>query len=92
METMALEEEKVPEPQPFDEDYAKRLLGEEVCERGLCCVKSGLKDMSRAKYIGNDSYAICLDKVKDCKFYVNAGYTSLCKCPVRIHIAKTFGK
>ena len=91
MEKMAIEE-KVPEPRYIDEDYAQKLLEEEVCERGLCCVKSGFKDMHRANYIGNESYAICLDKVKDCNFYVNAGYTCLCRCPVRIYIAKTFNK
>ena len=92
MEIMALEEKNAYEPQPIDEEHAKRLLGEDTCERGLSCIESGFTDMHRARYIGSDLYAICLDGVKDCKFAVYADYTYLCKCPVRVHIAKTLGK
>ena len=71
----------------IDKDDAQRLLGSLTCEKGLLCTTSG-DEPCKAWDVGSDFYLICLEEDKSCSFAISVQYAHLCKCPVRLHIAK----
>ena len=59
------------------------------CTKDFECYKSGFKNLGKARDIGVEGYAECLeDNPAACAFSVPFGYGFLCKCPLRIYIAK----
>ena len=67
----------------------EKIIGGMKCPRDFKCYKSGFKDLSKARDIGVEGYVECLeDNQAACIFSVPFGHTFLCKCPLRIYIAK----
>lgn len=63
------------------------------CSKDFKCYKSGFDALCKAKDIGVESYLVCLDEQpEDCPFSLSFGYGHLCKCPLRVYIAKRLGK
>ncbi len=70
-------------------EYAKQIMGDLKCEKGLRCVKSHLKDICKARPIWPGSCLECLeDDPENCTFAIRSGNKWLCKCPLRIYISK----
>ncbi|MBW2601800.1 MAG: hypothetical protein JRD47_07740 [Deltaproteobacteria bacterium] len=62
------------------------------CPKDFKCYKSGFENLCKAKRVGDGLFLLCLEKhPKKCGFVsVERGY--ICKCPLRIHIAKKLKK
>jgi len=70
----------------------KRIMRKTVCVKDYRCYTSGFKNLCRAEHIGMDSYLLCVDNIQTCNFSVFFIDEYLCKCPVRIYIAKELQK
>jgi len=70
----------------------KRIMKKTVCVKDYKCYTSGFTDLCRAEYIGMDSYILCVDNIQQCNFSMFFIDEYLCKCPVRIYIAKEMKK
>ena len=70
----------------------KRIMKKTVCVKDYRCYTSGFADLCRAEYIGMDSYILCVDNIQKCNFSLFFVDEYLCKCPVRIYIAKELKK
>ncbi len=69
------------------------LFSDVDCQKGFCCLKSGLKNLCRAKDLGLDQFLECLEnKPYDCSFAFKFGDHHFCKCEVRFYIAKKYNK
>ena len=75
----------------LDIEHAKKLLDNRKCEKGLRCTKSGLGELCAARDIRNDEFLICQEKDKNCSFALEFVFGYMCKCPVRLYIAKEYG-
>lgn len=63
------------------------------CEKNFCCHKSDFKDICSANDFGLSDFVKCLEKnAQDCNFSLSFGYGYLCKCPLRVYIAKNLEK
>jgi hypothetical protein len=72
----------------------EEIMGQIKCRKDLQCCMSGLEDLCKARNIevGENSLLICLQKnPQKCKL-VSVDRGSLCKCPLRIYIAKKLKK
>jgi hypothetical protein len=68
---------------------AKKIMGEINCPKEFVCYESGLKILCSARDVGIDSFLECLERnPTECKFAFPFGLTHLCKCPLRVYIAK----
>jgi hypothetical protein len=70
----------------------EEIIGEIKCPYAFRCCKSEFQDVCNARDIGIESFLECLDKEKDCKFAFSFGQGHLCKCPLRVYIAKELKK
>ena len=72
---------------------AKKIMGEINCSKGFKCYESGFKTLCKAKDIGIDSFLECLEmRPNECKFSFPFGLMYLCKCPLRIYVAKKMNR
>lgn len=63
------------------------------CSRDFSCLESAFANICKAKDFGLHDFVKCLEeKPHECSFSLSFGYGHLCKCPLRIYIAKTLGK
>jgi hypothetical protein len=63
------------------------------CSKEFICYKSGFKQLCNARDIGIAAYVECLAKrPPDCSFTFPFASVHLCKCPMRVFIAKEFNK
>ncbi len=71
----------------------KRIMDKMTCPQDFICEKSGFENLCKANYIEHNKCVECLDEnPKGCSFSLTFGDTFLCKCPVRVHIAKEFNR
>lgn len=64
-----------------------------TCPKDFICYKSEFKNLGKARDIGIKSYVECLEKnPEDCVFSLSFGHSYLCKCPLRVYIAKNLEK
>ncbi len=79
-----------------DEAVRRRMneiLGGMECPKGFKCAESGFENLCKARDIGVLGYLDCLEAAPDrCTFALPFGYGYLCKCPLRVHVAKTLGR
>ena len=79
----------------MEEAYKKeieKIIGQFECPKDFICYKSGFEVLCKARDIGLESFVECLEEdARDCQFSLRFGtrYGCLCKCPLRIYIAKT---
>jgi hypothetical protein len=65
------------------------------CKKDFECYKSGFEKLCKAKDEGLKDYIWCLDKTgksQSCGFKLPFGSGALCKCPLRVYIAKKLNK
>jgi hypothetical protein len=71
----------------------EKIIARFKCPKDFECYKSGFKNLCKAKDIGLEKYLECLKKDPgDCVFSLSFGYSYLCKCPLRVYIAKNLKK
>ncbi|MBI4290986.1 MAG: hypothetical protein HY661_05840 [Betaproteobacteria bacterium] len=69
------------------------IIGGMQCPKAFKCVDSGFELLCKAKDQGLPGYLNCLeDEPHGCSFALPFGYGHLCRCPLRVYIAKTLGK
>jgi len=63
------------------------------CPRDFECEKSGFQKLGRRRIIGRGDLVECLEKrAAPCAFAMPFGDSYFCRCPLRLYVAKTFGK
>jgi len=73
----------------IDENLIKEIAGGMHCPKDFKCTKFEVEDLCRAMDIGKENCLECLEKNPcDCPFVIDIGYARLCRCPLRIYIAK----
>jgi hypothetical protein len=71
----------------------EEIIGGMKCPRDFKCYESRLEDLCKVKDIGLESFLECLEENPlECTFAFSFGYSHLCKCPLRVYIAKTSQK
>lgn len=71
----------------------ENMIGGIECPKSFQCYKSGFDNLCRARDIGIESFLECLEKnPKACTFSMALGLMHLCRCPLRIYIAKKLQK
>lgn len=71
----------------------EEIVGKMKCEKNFNCYKSGFEILCKGKDIGLETFLECLEKNPDkCKFSLSYGKVYLCKCPLRVYIAKELKK
>ena len=71
----------------------KRIMNEIECSKDFVCYESNFRNVCNAKDIGLKSYLLCLEKQpQECNFSLFFVDEYLCKCPVRIYLAKKLKK
>jgi hypothetical protein len=77
----------------IDEVLVEKIFGGIQCPKDFKCTKFGFEQLCKAEDIGEDNILECLEKNPlDCPFEIDLGYVRLCRCPLRIYIAKNLGK
>ena len=75
------------------EQLTEEIINELELPEGCTCYKPGFGVQCKAKDIGVESFAKCLEKDPyACKFSVSFGYSYYCTCPVRVYLAKELKK
>lgn len=59
------------------------------CERGFECVNNGFQNLCRVKNFSGGDFPECREAF-DCQYKLHYGFIYLCKCPLRIYMAKRF--
>jgi hypothetical protein len=62
------------------------------CSKDFQCYESKFKDLCRAEDIGLKSFLLCQEENRDCNFAIFFIDEYLCKCPLRVYIAKELKK
>jgi hypothetical protein len=76
------------------EKHQKRIeeiIADIKCPKNFACYHSGFKDMCRGEDIGLDNYLSCLENFTStvfCPFSLSFGNSYLCRCPLRVYVAK----
>jgi len=77
----------------FEEIPIEKIIGEMQCPKDFKCARFSFEELCKAEDIGEDNCLECLEEGPcDCPFVVNIGYARLCRCPLRIYIAKNLKK
>ena len=78
-----------------DKEEIEQIMAGMECAKDFECYKSGFEKLGRVKDGGLDNYVWCLEekgKARDCGFSLWFGDGMLCKCPLRVYIAKKLKK
>ena len=79
-------------PRESRQTKIKKIIKKIECSKGFQCYESKFKDLCRAKDIGLKSFLLCLEENHDCNFSIFFIDEYLCKCPLRVFIAKELKK
>jgi hypothetical protein len=78
--------------QPYQKEIEEIMSGMK-CSKEFICYTSGFKRLCNAKDIGIEAYVECFEKILPyCSFAFPFASVYLCKCPMRVFIAKKFNK
>jgi hypothetical protein len=71
----------------------ENIIPEVSCPKLLQCYYTGLEVLCKARDIGLQALVECIEENPDkCPFSVSLGGMRICKCPIRVYIAKNIGK
>jgi len=71
----------------------QKIIGGMQCPKDFKCTRFAFEEICKAEDIGEESCLECLEKQPcDCTFVIDVGYARLCRCPLRIYIAKNLKK
>jgi hypothetical protein len=74
------------------ETEIEEIIAQFKCPKDFKCYKSGFEVLCKAKSLADGSFLVCLEEhPQKCKF-VAVDHAYLCKCPLRIYIAKQLKK
>ena len=77
----------------LEEIPLEKLIGDIKCPKDFKCTRSSLEDLCKADDIGKESCLECLERnPQDCPFVIDAVSAKLCRCPLRVYIAKHLKK
>ena len=77
----------------IEEVLVKQILGGMRCPKDFKCTKIGLEQLCKAADIGDENCLECLEQdPSDCPFMINLRYVKICRCPLRVYIAKNLKK
>ncbi|MFC1845329.1 hypothetical protein ACFLZ5_11165 [Thermodesulfobacteriota bacterium] len=77
----------------IEEVLVEKIVGGMQCPKDFQCTKIGFERLCKAEDIGEESCLECLEKNPlDCPFVIDLRYAKLCRCPLRIYIAKNLEK
>ena len=68
----------------------EQIMADMNCPKDFECYTSGFDNLCKANNNGTYSYADCLEDRSKCmcEFILTYGYGVLCRCPLRVYIAK----
>ena len=62
------------------------------CSKDFKCYKSDFENICKAKDGGLEGYVDCLEKAHEyCEYKLSFGSGILCRCPLRVYLAKNLG-
>jgi hypothetical protein len=65
------------------------ILGEMECPKGFACYETGFENLCRAEDIGLERLLYCLEEdAAWCRFATSFGHRHMCRCPLRVYLAK----
>ena len=77
----------------IDEILVEQIIGGMQCPKDFKCTRFPFEGLCKAGDIGEENCLECLEeKPCDCPFVIDIGYVRLCRCPLRIYIAKNLEK
>lgn len=72
----------------------RQIIAQMECTKDFSCYRSGFKKVCKAKDGGLEGYIWCLEDpvtARSCDYSLSFGEGMLCKCPVRLYLAKKLG-
>ena len=77
----------------FGEIPIEKIIGGMRCPKDFKCTIFSFEELCKAEDIGKENCIECLERGPcDCPFVIDVGYARLCRCPLRIYIAKNLKK
>jgi len=71
----------------------EELMAGMQCPKNFKCEELGFERLCKARDFGLESYLDCIEEnPRDCPFALPFGYGHLCKCPLRVYLAKKLKK
>ncbi len=63
------------------------------CPKDFECRKRGFEDLCQARDLGLETFVDCLyESPEGCRFSFSFGHGHLCRCPLRVYLAKHLKK
>ena len=83
---------KTRKPRETRQKKIKKIINTIQCSKDFKCYESKFKDLCKTKDIGLKSFLLCLEETRDCNFSIYFIDEYLCKCPLRVFVAKELKK
>ena len=77
---------------PMKDRRIEDLMGSVACAKDHACYRSGLETLCRARPLMGGRLLECLEKGSPCPHRFSLLYRALCRCAIRRHIARKFGR
>ena len=75
------------------ENELKEIIGSFTCPKDFKCYKSGFEVLCKARDVGMQTFLECLEEdPHKCPFSKPLAAWHICKCPLRVYIAKELKK
>jgi hypothetical protein len=78
-----------------DEDKQKiaEIMSRMQCPKNFICAETGFENLCKSNDFGVDGYIDCLEDIPSrCPFAISFGNGYICRCPLRVFLAKELGK
>jgi hypothetical protein len=78
-----------------DTGQVEHIMAGMECVKDFECYQTGFEKLGRVRDEGLDDYVWCLEeegKARDCGFSLSFGDAVLCRCPLRVYVAKNLEK
>ncbi len=76
-----------------DNSLIEKLAAKFQCPKDFKCYRSGFIELCKAKDINSGKHIECIDDdAPNCMFSLLQGSLYLCKCPLRIYLAKELNR
>jgi len=87
-----LKPKKIRKPKESRKTKIKKIINTIECSKNFKCYGSKFKELCKAKDIGLKSFLLCLEEDHQCDFTIFFIDEYLCKCPLRVYVAKELKK
>ncbi len=75
------------------EKKIKEIMGDMKCPKNFKCAEGGFENLCKAKDFGLDEYLECLEEhYWQCRFAFRFADGTICRCPLRVYLAKKVKK